>query len=243
MQQSQLLETKRRSLSLNVMAVINTYQSGYGWLQHLLTSLHVGLYSQCVLFFFVFFLQFALSLFVMKISSLYCFAAFFIGTESKMKLWDVLATCLLLLSSVATRPLYQNTQPAKRTYLPSSYSDSVPLSVEDEERAFQREDHNLQEISMENQCKAHSMFSQSLISHLNGRAIGPHRGQIYRSVLFVQTYINTTCNLPIHMWRERWNPTCFCLCFDQPPWAGSSEELLAASRRFCLRLHFKLGAI
>ncbi|XP_062291011.1 glial cell line-derived neurotrophic factor isoform X3 [Scomber scombrus] len=29
-----------------------------------------------------------------------------------MKLWDVLATCLLLLSSVATRPLYQNTQPA-----------------------------------------------------------------------------------------------------------------------------------
>uniref|UniRef100_G3PXG6 Glial cell line-derived neurotrophic factor n=1 Tax=Gasterosteus aculeatus TaxID=69293 RepID=G3PXG6_GASAC len=34
------------------------------------------------------------------------------GTESKMKLWDVLATCLLLLSSVASRPLYQNTQPA-----------------------------------------------------------------------------------------------------------------------------------
>uniref|UniRef100_A0A3B4XTL7 Glial cell line-derived neurotrophic factor n=1 Tax=Seriola lalandi dorsalis TaxID=1841481 RepID=A0A3B4XTL7_SERLL len=57
-----------------------------------------------------------------------------------MKLWDVLATCLLLLSSVATRPLYQNTQPAKRTYFPSN-----------EEPAFQREDHNLQEISMENQ--------------------------------------------------------------------------------------------
>ncbi|KAA8584598.1 hypothetical protein FQN60_008383 [Etheostoma spectabile] len=68
-----------------------------------------------------------------------------------MKLWDVLATCLLLLSSVATRPLYQNTQPAKRTYFPSSYSDSASLSLEDEETAFQREDHNLQEISMEDQ--------------------------------------------------------------------------------------------
>uniref|UniRef100_A0A3Q3JD92 Glial cell line-derived neurotrophic factor n=1 Tax=Monopterus albus TaxID=43700 RepID=A0A3Q3JD92_MONAL len=57
-----------------------------------------------------------------------------------MKLWDVLAMCLLLLSSVATRPLYQNTQPAKRTSFPSSYSDSP-------------EDHNLQGISMEDQCK------------------------------------------------------------------------------------------
>ncbi|XP_028273854.1 glial cell line-derived neurotrophic factor [Parambassis ranga] len=68
-----------------------------------------------------------------------------------MKLWDVLATCLLLLTSVATRPLYQNTQPAKRTYFPRSYSDSLPLSVEDEEPSSQREDHNLQEISMEDQ--------------------------------------------------------------------------------------------
>ncbi|XP_056289327.1 glial cell line-derived neurotrophic factor isoform X1 [Pseudoliparis swirei] len=76
------------------------------------------------------------------------FTAFFIGTESKMKLWDVLATCLLLLSSVATRPLYQNT---KRTHFPSSFSDSASLSVEDEEPTFQRKDHNLQEISMEDQ--------------------------------------------------------------------------------------------
>ncbi|XP_062291010.1 glial cell line-derived neurotrophic factor isoform X2 [Scomber scombrus] len=68
-----------------------------------------------------------------------------------MKLWDVLATCLLLLSSVATRPLYQNTQPAKRTYFPNSYSDSASLSVEDDEPKFQRKDHNLQEISMEDQ--------------------------------------------------------------------------------------------
>ncbi|CAG5867460.1 unnamed protein product [Menidia menidia] len=75
--------------------------------------------------------------------------AFFIGTESKMKLWDVLATCLLLLSSVATRPLYPNTHPAKRTYFPRSYPDSVSLSVE--EPLYQREDRNLKEISMEDQ--------------------------------------------------------------------------------------------
>lgn len=71
-----------------------------------------------------------------------------------MKLWDVLAMCLLLLSSVATRPLYQNTQPAKRTYFPSSYSDSVSLpSLEDKAPSLEREDHKLQEISMEDQCK------------------------------------------------------------------------------------------
>lgn len=70
-----------------------------------------------------------------------------------MKLWDVLATCLLLLSSAVARPLYQNTQPAKRTYFPSTSSDSASLSAEDEEQTFQREKHSLQELSMEDQCK------------------------------------------------------------------------------------------
>lgn len=107
---------------------------------------------------------FLLDLFCLSIlNKIFFFAAFFIGTESKMKLWDVLATCLLLLSSVATRPLYQNTQPAKRTYFPNSYSDSASLSVEDYEPKFQRKDHNLQEISMEDQCNAHGMFGQSLL--------------------------------------------------------------------------------
>lgn len=69
-----------------------------------------------------------------------------------MKLWDVLATCLLLLSSVATRPLYQSTHPAKRTYFPSS-SHPAPLSVEDEEPLFQRKERKLKDISMEDQCK------------------------------------------------------------------------------------------
>lgn len=90
------------------------------------------------------------------------YAAFFIGTESKMKLWDVLAMCLLLLSSVATRPLYQNSQPAKRTYFPSSYSDPASLSVEDKGPTFERDNQNLQEISTEDQCKAeHPCFDTS----------------------------------------------------------------------------------
>lgn len=70
-----------------------------------------------------------------------------------MKLWDVLATCLLLLSSAVARPLYRNTQPAKRTSFPSSSTDSASLSAEDEEQTFQREKHSLQELSMEDQCK------------------------------------------------------------------------------------------
>ncbi|XP_017266154.1 glial cell line-derived neurotrophic factor [Kryptolebias marmoratus] len=73
-----------------------------------------------------------------------------------MKLWDVLATCFLLLSSVATRPLYRNSQPAKRTNFPSSYGDSV----EEEEPAFQREDHNLQEISMEDQHEPAGLYPE-----------------------------------------------------------------------------------
>lgn len=92
-----------------------------------------------------------------------------------MKLWDVLATCLLLLSSVATRPLYQNT-PAKRTYFPSNYIDPASLSVEDKEPMFVRENHNLQEISMEDRCKAYiHVMTQAFVmcshrdSPLNGR--------------------------------------------------------------------------
>ncbi|XP_056146585.1 glial cell line-derived neurotrophic factor [Lampris incognitus] len=40
-----------------------------------------------------------------------------------MKLWDVLATCLLLLTSVSTRPLYHNLQPAKIFYIPKPHPE------------------------------------------------------------------------------------------------------------------------
>lgn len=89
-------------------------------------------------------------------SSLLPAAAFFTETESKMKLWDVLATCLLLLSSVAAaRPLYQSARPAKRTYYPGGYSDTT--SAEDQESNFQLGDDDqrgLQEVSMEDACKS-----------------------------------------------------------------------------------------
>lgn len=91
------------------------------------------------------------------LSSLLPAAAFFTETESKMKLWDVLATCLLLLSSVAAaRPLYQSARPAKRTYYPGGYSDTTSLSAEDQESNFQLGDDDqrgLQEVSMEDACK------------------------------------------------------------------------------------------
>lgn len=80
-----------------------------------------------------------------------------------MKLWDVLATCLLLLSSVATRPLYQNTRPAKRTYFPGSSSDSVSLSSEeDEDATFQREEHSLQKLSMVDQYDIRGPYPDQL---------------------------------------------------------------------------------
>ncbi|KAJ7987158.1 hypothetical protein DPEC_G00335850 [Dallia pectoralis] len=62
-----------------------------------------------------------------------------------MKLWDVLATCLLFLSSVSTRPLYQNLQPAKRAHNSDRYTDS--RSVEEPE--LQPDSHSLQETSTE----------------------------------------------------------------------------------------------
>lgn len=72
-----------------------------------------------------------------------------------MNLWDVAAMCLLLLSSVATRPLYQSIHPAKRTLFPASYSDSAHQSAEDQgaNLSMRSAESNLQEISMEDQCK------------------------------------------------------------------------------------------
>ncbi|XP_051907662.1 glial cell line-derived neurotrophic factor [Hippocampus zosterae] len=73
-----------------------------------------------------------------------------------MNLWDVAAMCLLLLSSVATRPLYQNIHPAKRTLFPASYSDSAHQSAEDQgaNLSMRSAESNLQEISMEDQYDA-----------------------------------------------------------------------------------------
>ncbi|XP_061150034.1 glial cell line-derived neurotrophic factor [Syngnathus typhle] len=76
-----------------------------------------------------------------------------------MNLWDVAAMCLLLLSSVATRPLYQNTQPAKRTLF---YSDSLHQSAEDQgaKLMMRSAESNLQEISKEDQYDVTSPYSE-----------------------------------------------------------------------------------
>ncbi|XP_077353694.1 glial cell line-derived neurotrophic factor [Festucalex cinctus] len=79
-----------------------------------------------------------------------------------MNLWDVAAMCLLLLSSVASRPLYQSTQPAKRTLFPASYSDSARQSAEDQgaDLLMRSAESNLQEISMEDQYDMTSPYSE-----------------------------------------------------------------------------------
>uniref|UniRef100_A0A8C2H146 Glial cell line-derived neurotrophic factor n=1 Tax=Cyprinus carpio TaxID=7962 RepID=A0A8C2H146_CYPCA len=49
------------------------------------------------------------------------------GTESKMKLWDILATCLLLLSSVSARPVFHKLQPSKRAVVRSETPALDPI--------------------------------------------------------------------------------------------------------------------
>ncbi|XP_057675165.1 glial cell line-derived neurotrophic factor [Corythoichthys intestinalis] len=84
-----------------------------------------------------------------------------LGTESKMKLWDVVAMCLLLLSSVATRPLYQSMQPAKRSFSSSRYSDSAHQSTQGQEAnlLMQSAETNLQGIAAENQYDMTGQYS------------------------------------------------------------------------------------
>ncbi|XP_077478057.1 glial cell line-derived neurotrophic factor isoform X2 [Stigmatopora argus] len=69
-----------------------------------------------------------------------------------MKLWDVVAMCLLLLSSVATRPLYPSMKPAKKSFSSSRHSDSSHQSTKRQANyLMQSAESNLQEIAVENQ--------------------------------------------------------------------------------------------
>nr|XP_015195745.1 PREDICTED: glial cell line-derived neurotrophic factor isoform X1 [Lepisosteus oculatus] len=54
----------------------------------------------------------------------------FVGIDSKMKLWDVLATCLLLLNAVSTSPLFRSRREGKRSELLLDGSESVSVSLE-----------------------------------------------------------------------------------------------------------------
>lgn len=81
-----------------------------------------------------------------------CFvAAPSIGTKSKMKLWDVLATCLLLLSSVSARPLLNKLQPSKRALQSEGHRELLVLDPVINSRF---ETTSLNQASMEEQCKS-----------------------------------------------------------------------------------------
>lgn len=134
-----------------------------------------------------------------------------------MKLWDVLATCLLLLSSAVARPLHQNTPPAKRTYFPSSSSDSAWLSAEDEAQTFQREKHSLQELSMEDQCKNRCpMASRSRPLDLNkpGRCLFV---ELFRFAS--ETFLSANS-----VRRSERNVTADCPCSDKTPRTSKLSE-------------------
>lgn len=68
-----------------------------------------------------------------------------------MKLWDVLATCLLLLSSVSARPLFNQLQPSRRAPQAERRSE---LLVLDPVINSHLETDSLKQGSMEEQCKS-----------------------------------------------------------------------------------------
>lgn len=68
-----------------------------------------------------------------------------------MKLWDVLATCLLLLSSVSARPLFHKQQLSNRS-APQAERRSEPL-VRDPVINSRLDITSLKQASMEEQCE------------------------------------------------------------------------------------------
>lgn len=89
------------------------------------------------------------SFLVCKYHSVYrhAVAASLKGTGSKMKLWDIIATCLLLLTSVSARPLFHKLQPSKRAVGETPALDPIIDS--------RPETTDLKQAFMEEQCKSH----------------------------------------------------------------------------------------
>lgn len=68
-----------------------------------------------------------------------------------MKLWDILAPCLLLLSSVSARPVFHKLQPFKRAIVRSETPALDPIIDSQPETMHQKQ------ASSEEQCKSLSM--------------------------------------------------------------------------------------
>ncbi|NP_571807.2 glial cell line-derived neurotrophic factor precursor [Danio rerio] len=71
-----------------------------------------------------------------------------------MKLWDILATCLLLLSSVSTRPLFHKLQPSKRAVVRSESPALDPIIDS------QPETSNPKQASMEEQYDLTGLYPE-----------------------------------------------------------------------------------
>ncbi|XP_065120523.1 glial cell line-derived neurotrophic factor [Paramisgurnus dabryanus] len=74
-----------------------------------------------------------------------------------MKLWDIVAPCLLLLSSVSTRPLFHKLQPSKRAVVSEGHADiSAPDPIVD----AHPETRDLKQASMEEQYDVSSLYPE-----------------------------------------------------------------------------------
>ncbi|XP_067289602.1 glial cell line-derived neurotrophic factor [Pseudorasbora parva] len=71
-----------------------------------------------------------------------------------MKLWDILATCLLLLSSVSARPLFHKLQPSKRAVVRSESPALDPIIDS------QPENPNQKHASMEEQYAVNGLYPE-----------------------------------------------------------------------------------
>jgi len=83
------------------------------------------------------------------------------GTESKMKLWDILATCLSLLSLVSARPVFHNLHSSKRAIVHSEIPALDPVIDS------QPESNSRKQASMEEQCKSACRPNQLSSSHMH----------------------------------------------------------------------------
>ncbi|XP_026076302.1 glial cell line-derived neurotrophic factor-like isoform X2 [Carassius auratus] len=71
-----------------------------------------------------------------------------------MKLWDILATCLLLLCSVSTRPVFHKLQSSKRAVIRSETPALDPIIDSQPETTHQKQ------ASMEEQYDANSLYPE-----------------------------------------------------------------------------------
>lgn len=113
-----------------------------------------------------------------------------------MKLWDVLATCLLLLSSVSTRPIFPKLQPVKRPPVVGLHHDSATLSVEDSFIHPYSHPQRLHQTSMEEQCKCFAFPTHSYIHQISSNS-GIDKSQSVMEILMLLCFTHKDSHISL----------------------------------------------